>query len=63
MPIDDLTKSYIDSISVGFKNNKDVQSKKEVEKNDTVADWLCSEGIYNNEIITCKIPNIPQFDT
>ena len=60
MPIQSSILDYIDNITVGFKNTSVAQ--KTQNKLDNNSDWLCTEGIYDNEVITCKIPNIPHFD-
>lgn len=62
MPLDEITRQSIESITVGFKNTNTNSSKKEV-KADESADWICTEGFYEKEVITCKSPNIPQFNS
>ena len=64
MPIQSKILEYVDNITVGFKNTnlskeKTVQKQHGVENNE---DWVCTEGIYDNEVIHCKIPNIPHFN-
>jgi len=56
MPLDNLTLQYIESITVGFKNNTQTDFEP------TMKDWICSEGHYKDNNIVCKLPNIPQFD-
>lgn len=36
MPLDSLTLSYIESITVGFKNNTQAESERNMK------DWICS---------------------
>jgi len=55
MPLKDEVISYIESITVGFKNN----TKNEEESR--MQDWICSEGSYSENKITCKLPNVPHF--
>ncbi len=68
MPISPVILEYIDNITVGFKNTKAVskkekdQEKERENKLQNNEDWLCTEGIFDQDTITCKIPNIPHFD-
>lgn len=64
MPLPKIVLEYIDNITVGFKNTNALQKneKKGENKIDNNSDWICTEGIYENEVISCKIPNIPHFD-
>jgi hypothetical protein len=62
MPINPTVLNYIENITIGFKNTNITQKKEAVSKLDNNSDWLCTEGLYDNEVISCKIPNIPHFD-
>jgi len=56
MPLDNLILQYVESITVGFKNNT------QADNDPTMKDWICSEGHYKDNNVVCKLPNIPQFN-
>lgn len=63
MPLHSALLPYIDNITVGFKNtNLAEQSESHQERAEQNPDWICTEGTYNNETISCNIPNVPHFD-
>ena len=70
MPIPETVLDSVENITVGFKNtnvsqdkNKDKEKEREKEpRTQNSEDWVCMEGLYDNETITCKTPNIPHFD-
>lgn len=65
MPLPLAILQFVDNITVGFKNTsasrtRDAEAKMDkIENNE---DWLCTEGTYENDTISCKIPNVPHFD-
>ena len=56
MPLHPLIQQYCESITVGFKSNSKTEGQNKMQ------DWVCVEGNYHEDNLTCKFPNLPFFD-